>query len=160
VAEGRAAGPDHLSGATREKSVVSKRRVGAVGLALGLGLGAVGSVPASASEGLPVLGGLLGGADGGLLNGLVGSLLHGEGGIFGHEGGVLAGDDQLSDVVEGFGSEDDGFIGGGMEVVGAVQDVLGDANIGGEGSFGGGSGVGGVLGGLLSNGTGLLGGVL
>ena len=141
--------------------MVSKRRVGAVGLALGLGLGAVGAVPASASEGLPVLGGLLGGVDGGLLSGLAGSLLHGEGGIFGHEGGVLAGDDELSDVVEGFGSEDDGFVGSGMEVVGAVQDVLGDPNIGGEGSFGGGSGaLGGVLGGLLSNGAGLLGGVL
>jgi hypothetical protein len=91
----------------------------------------------------------------------VSGLLQGEGGIFGHEGGVIAGDDQLSDVVEGFDSEDGELVGGGLEVVGAVQDVLGDANIGGEGSFGGGSGyLGGLLGGLLSNGVGLLGGVL
>jgi hypothetical protein len=96
-------------------------------------------------------------------------LLHGEGGIFGHEGGVIAGDDQLGDVLGGFDSEDGELVGDGMEVVGAVQDVLGDPNIGGEGSFGDtvvgrgpvlGGGLGGVLGGLLSNGVGLLGGIL
>ncbi len=133
----------------------SARRVGAAGLALGLCLGVVNAIPASAS--------LLG------LDTVVSSLLHGEGGIFGHEGGVIAGDDQLSDVLGGFDSEDGEVVGGGMEVVGAVEDVLGDANIGGEGSFGDsvvgrgpvlGGGVGGVLGGLLSNGVGLLGGVL
>ena len=127
-------------------------------------------IPASASTDAPLpaaVGGLLGGVDGGLLDGLVSGLLHGEGGIFGHEGGVLAGDDQLGDVVQGLGSHDDGLLGGTMDVVGAVQAVAGDPNIGGEGSFGdpvvgggllGGS-LGGVLGGLLSGGTGLLGGV-
>jgi hypothetical protein len=118
------------------------------------------TAPASAS--------LLGGLDGNLLDGLVSGLLHGEGGILGHEGGVVAGDDQLTDVVEGFDSEDGEFVGGGLEVLGAVEDVLGDPNIGGDGSFGDpavgrgplGGGLGGVLGGLLSNGTGLLGGVL
>ncbi len=125
----------------------SARRVGAAGLALGLCLGVVTTIPASAS--------LLG------LDTVVSSLLQGEGGIFGHEGGVLAGDDQLSDVVGGFDSEDGEVIGSGLEVVGAVQDVLEDPSIGGEGSFGDGSGLlGGVLGGLLSNGAGLLGGVL
>jgi hypothetical protein len=114
---------------------------------LGLCLGAVNAIPASAS--------LLG------LDTVVSSLLHGEGGIFGHEGGVIAGDDQLGDVLGGFDSEDGELVGDGMEVVGAVEDVLGDPNIGGEGSFGGGSGaLGGVLGGLLSNGVGLLGGIL
>jgi hypothetical protein len=115
----------------------------------------VNAIPASAS--------LLG------LDTVVSSLLNGEGGIFGHEGGVIAGDDQLSDVLGGFDSGDGEVVGGGMEVVGAVKDVLADPNIGGEGSFGGsvvgggpvlGGGVGGVLGGLLSNGVGLLGGVL
>jgi hypothetical protein len=126
-------------------------------------------IPASASTDapLPAVSGLLGGVDGGLLGGLVSGLLQGEGGIFGHEGGVLAGDDELGDVVEGLGSDDDGLVGGGLEVVGAVQDVVGDPNIGGEGSFGDpvvgggllGGALGGVLGGLLSGGTGLLGGV-
>ncbi len=133
----------------------STRRVGAAGLVLGLCLGAVNAIPASAS--------LLG------LDTVVSSLLHGEGGIFGHEGGVIAGDDQLGDVLGGFDSEDGELVGDGMEVVGAVQDVLGDPNIGGEGSFGDtvvgrgpvlGGGLGGVLGGLLSNGVGLLGGIL
>ena len=133
----------------------SARRVGATGLALGLCLGLVNTIPASAS--------LLG------LDTLVSSLLHGEGGIFGHEGGVIAGDDQLSDVLGGFDSGDGEVIGGGMEVVGAVEGVLGDADIGGEGSFGDpvvgrgpifGGGLGGVLGGLLNNGVGLLGGIL
>ena len=135
------------------------QRVAAAGLVLGLGLGAASTIPASASEGVPGLGGLLGGVDGGVLGGLVNGLLHGEGGIFGHEGGVLAGDDELGDVVEGFGS-DDGFVGAGLEMVGAVEDVLSNPDIGGEGSFGDGSGLlGGVLGGLLSGGTDLLGGV-
>ena len=133
----------------------STRRVGAAGLVLGLCLGAASTTPASAS--------LLG------LDTLVSSLLHGEGGVFGHEGGVIAGDDQLGDVLEGFDSEDGEVVGGGMEVVGAVEGVLGDADIGGEGSFGDpvvgrgpvfGGGLGGVLGGLLSNGVGLLGGIL
>ena len=126
---------------------------------LGLCFGAASAAPASAS--LPVLDGILGGGDGGLLGlgGIVNGLLNGEGGIFGHEGGVIAGDDTLGDVVEGFGSED-GFVEGGEEILGAVTDVVRAPNIGGEGSFGGGSGaLGGVLGGLLSGGTGLLGGV-
>ena len=113
------------------------------------------TAPASAS--------LLGGLDGNLLDGLVSGLLHGEGGVFGHEGGVIAGDDQLSDVVEGFDSEDGELVGNGLGVVGDVGGFL-DDNVGGEGSFGdnqvGGGLLGGVLGGLLSNGTGLLGGVL
>ncbi|MCA1842907.1 MAG: hypothetical protein LC792_06885 [Actinobacteria bacterium] len=139
------------------------RRVGAAGLALGLCLGAASIIPAHADAAGPV-DGLVGTVDGGLLNGLVGSLLHGEGGIFGHEGGVLAGDDQLGDVVAGFAdSGDDGLLGGGLDIVGAVGDVVADPNVGGEGSFGGpavGSGaLGGVLGGLLSGGAGLLGGV-
>jgi hypothetical protein len=138
----------------RTALAISTRRVGAAGLVLGLCFGAFSTTPASAS--------LLG------LDTLVGSLLHGEGGIFGHEGGVIAGDDQLSDVL-GFDAEGGEVVGGGMEVVGAVEDVLGDPNIGGEGSFGDtvvgrgplvGGGIGGVLGGLLSNGVGLLGGVL
>ena len=113
---------------------------------LGLCLGAASTTPASAS--------LLG------LDTLVSSLLHGEGGIFGHEGGVIAGDDQLGDVIGGFDSEDGEVVGGGLEIVGDVGGFL-DDNIGGEGSFGGGSGaLGGVLGGLLSNGVGLHGGVL
>jgi hypothetical protein len=133
----------------------SVRRVGAAGLVLGLCLGAVNAIPASAS--------LLG------LDAVVSSLLHGEGGIFGHEGGVIAGDDQLGDVLGGFDSEGGEVLGGGSEVVGAVEGVLGDADIGGEGSFGDpvvgrgpifGGGIGGVLGGLLSNGVGLLGGIL
>jgi hypothetical protein len=133
----------------------STRRVGAAGLVLGLCLGAVNAIPASAS--------LLG------LDTVVSSLLHGEGGIFGHEGGVIAGDDHLNDVLGGFDSEDGELVGGGMEVVGAVEDVLGNAELGGEGSFGDtvvgrgpilGGGLGGVLGGLLNNGVGLLGGIL
>jgi len=92
----------------------------------------------------------------------VSGLLHGEGGIFGHEGGVLAGDDQLSDVVEGFDSEDGEVVGGALDAVGSVGGLV-DDNIGGEGSFGGtrvgGGLLGGVLGGLLNNGTGLLGGI-
>lgn len=148
------------------------RRAAAAGLVLGLGLGAASSVPASAVTGeLPVVGGLVGGVDGGLLDGLVGSLLHGEGGVFGHEGGVIAGDDQLTDVVAGFGAEADGFVGGGLDIVDAVGDVVADPKIGGEdslgdpavggGALGGvlGGGLGGILGGLLSGGTGLLGGV-
>jgi hypothetical protein len=126
-------------------------------------------IPASASTDapLPAVSGLLGGIDGGLLDGLVGGLLHGEGGIFGHEGGVLAGDDKIGDVVEGLGSDNDGLVSGSLEVVGAVQDAVGEGNIGGEGSFGDpvvgggllGGAFGGVLGGLLSGGTGFLGGV-
>jgi len=154
--------PEHVPAAHKgEDDVTSKRRVAAAGLVLGLALGTAGTVPASASVGLPILGGLLGGGDGGVLGGLIGGLLHGEGGVFGHEGGVLAGDDQLGEVIAGFDAEEDEFVGGGVEMVEAVQDVVSDANIGGEGSFGGGSGaLGGVLGGLLSNGVGLLGGVL
>ena len=142
------------------------KRVGAAGLVLGLCFGAVSMIPASASTDapLPAVSGLLGGVDGGLLGGVVNGLLHGEGGIFGHEGGVLAGDDKLGDVVEGLGSDD--LAGGSLEVVGAVQDAVGEGNIGGEGSFGDpvvGGGLlgplGGVLGGLLSGGTGFLGGV-
>ena len=132
---------------------ISTRCVGAAGLVLGLCLGAISATPASAS--------LLG------LDTVVSSLLHGEGGIFGHEGGVIAGDDRLSDVL-GFDSAESELVGGGMEVVGAVESVLSDPQIGGEGSFGDsvvgrgplGGGIGGVLGGLLSNGVGLLGGVL
>jgi hypothetical protein len=155
--------PAH-SGRTALASKV--RRVSAAGLALGLCLGAAGTIPASASEGAPALG-FLGGVDGGLLGGLVGGLLHGEGGIFGHEGGVLAGDDQLGDVVGGLAADDDGLVGGALDIVGAAGDVAADPNIGGEGSFEGptvgggilGGALGGVLGGLLSGGTGLLGGV-
>lgn len=144
------------------------RRVGAVGLALGLGLGALSSLPAhadtTAAPAVPV-GGLLGTVDGGLLGGLVGGLLNGQGGVFGPDGGVFAGDDSVGDVVGGLagGLGGDETIGGSMEVVGAVTDSLGAGNIGGEGSFAGpavGSGLlGGVLGGLLGGGTGLLGGV-
>ena len=127
-------------------------------------------MPASANIGasVPAVDQLVGSADGGLLGGLLGSLLHGEGGLLGHEGGVVAGDDRLGDVVGGFAEESGGLFGA-AEVVGAVGDVLADPNIGGDGSFGEpsvGSGlpiagglVGGVLGGLLSGGTGLLGGV-
>jgi hypothetical protein len=114
--------------------------------------------------------GLLGTVDGGLLGGLLSSLVSGEGGLLGHEGGVIAGDDKLGDVVGGFAEESGGLFGA-PEVVGAVSDVLADPNIGGEDSFGDpavgggalapvlGGGLGGVLGGLLSGGTGLLGGV-
>ncbi len=100
--------------------------------------------------------------DGGLLDGLVGGVLGGEGGLFGHEGGVLAGDDTVGDVVSGFAAEAGDSP---LEVVGAVSDVLAEPKIGGEGSFagpavgGGLLGLGGILGGLLSTGTGLLGGV-
>lgn len=152
--------------------MASVRRVGAAGLALGLCIGAAGSIPASANitEPAHAVEGVLGSVDGGLLGGLVGGLLRGEGGLFGNEGGVLAGDDELGDVVGGFAEEGDGLLGG-MEVVGAVSDVLANPNVGGEGSFGEpavgggvlggllGGGLGGVLGGLLSGGTGLLGGV-
>jgi hypothetical protein len=151
-----------------ETTVVSTvRRVGAAGLALGLCLGAVNGLPASADEKTqapaPAVGGLLGAVDGGLLDGLVGALLHGEGGVLGHEGGVLAGDDQLDDVVDGLAASDDGLLGGSLEVVGPVEDVLGAPEIGGNDSFEapsvGGGLLGGVLGGLLGGGTGLLGGV-
>jgi hypothetical protein len=108
---------------------------------------------------VPAVGGLLGLVDGGLLDGLVGGVLSGEGGVFGHEGGVLAGDDTLGEVVSGFGEAGEGP----LEVVGAVGDVLAEPKIGGEGSFAGpsvGDGLlGGVLGGLLGGGTGLLGGI-
>ena len=156
----------------RTQLASTTRRVGAAGLALGLCLGAASMVPAHASGGDPVSG-LLGGVDGGLLGGLVGSLVQGEGGLLGHEGGVIAGDDQLGDVVAGFAdSGDDGLVGGGLDIVGAVGDVVADPNVGGEGSFGGpvvgggalggvlgGNVLGGLLGGLLGGGTGLLGGV-
>ena len=141
------------------------RRVGAVGVALGLCLGAASTIPASADTGavpVPAVGGLLGLLDGGLLDGLVGGLLGGEGGVFGHEGGVLAGDDELGEVVGGLAGEAGD---GPLEIVGAVSDVLATPKIGGEGSFGGPSvgggalGLGGILGGLLGSGTGLLGGV-
>lgn len=140
------------------------RRVGAAGLALGLCLGAASTIPASADTNIPVpaVGGFLGLLDGGLLDGLVGGLLSGEGGVLGHEGGVLAGDDQLGDVVGGLTGEGGDSA---LEVVGAVGDVLAEPKIGGEGSFdapsvaGGLPVLGGVLGGLLSTGTGLLGGV-
>ena len=140
------------------------RKVGAAGVALGLCLGAASTIPASAETSLPVpaVGGLLGLLDGGLLDGLVGGLLGGEGGVFGHEGGVLAGDDQLGEVVGGLAGEAGD---GPLEIVGGVGDVLAEPKIGGEGSFGGPSvgsglplGLGGILGGLLSTGTGLLGG--
>jgi hypothetical protein len=150
--------------------VASLRRVGAAGLALGLCIGAASTLPASAGTTEPIhaVDGVVGTVDGGLLGGLLGSLLSGEGGLLGHEGGVLAGDDSLGDVLGGFTGEADG-LGGGQEVLGAVGDVLANPHIGGEGSFGGstvGSGLplvggvlSGVLGGLLSGGTGLLGGV-
>ena len=135
-------------------------------MALGLCLGAASTIPASAGAAVPVqvpvVGGLLGLLDGGLLDGLVGGLLSGEGGVFGHEGGVLAGDDELGDVVGGLAGEAGD---GPLEIVGGVGDVLAEPKIGGEGSFGGSSvgggalGLGGILGGLLSTGTGLLGGV-
>jgi hypothetical protein len=100
--------------------------------------------------------------DGGVLDGLVGGLLGGEGGLFGHEGGVVAGDDTVGEVVGGLAGEAGDSP---LEVVAAVSDVLADPKIGGEGSFGdpsvggGPAGLGGVLGGLLSTGTGLLGGI-
>jgi len=141
------------------------RRVGAAGLVLGLGLGAVSMIPAHAdtaaapaaapAAAAPAVSGLLGAVDGGLLGGVLGSLLHGQGGIFGPDGGVIAGDDQLGDVLGGLASD------GGGELVGAVGDVVSQPQIGGQGSFGEPqSPVGGLLGGLLSNGVGLLGGVL
>ena len=126
----------------------SVRRFGAAGLVLGLGLGAVSMIPAhadtaAAPAAAPAVSGLLGAVDGGLLGGLVQSLFYGQGGILGPDGGVIAGDDQLGDVVGGFG------------------DAIANPQIGGQGSFGdAGSPVGGLLGGLLSNGVGLLGGVL
>lgn len=141
------------------------RRVAAAGAVLGLCLGAASTIPASADTALPALpavGGLLGVVDGGVLDGLVGGLLGGEGGLFGHEGGVLAGDDTVGEVVGGLAGEAGDSP---LEVVGAVSDVLADPKIGGEGSFGdpsvggGPAGLGGILGGLLSTGTGLLGGV-
>jgi hypothetical protein len=143
------------------------RRGSAAGLALGLCLGALNSLPASAGTetgaAAPAVGGLLGALDGGLLDGALSALLHGEGGIFGHEGGVIAGDDQLGDVFGGLGATDDGLVGGSLEVVGSVGDVLGAPEIGGRDSFEapsvGGGLLGGVLGGLLGGGTGLLGGV-
>lgn len=150
--------------------MASVRRFGAAGLVLGLCIGAASTVPASANITQPVhnVDRVIGTVDGGLLGGLVGGLLRGEGGLFGHEGGVLAGDDSLGDVVGGFAEESGDFFGA-SDVVGAVGDVIADPNIGGEGSFDSptiGSGLpvvggllGGVLGGLLSGGTGLLGGV-
>jgi hypothetical protein len=113
------------------------RRVVVAGVALGLGVGAVNSLPASAGVNVPAppVGGLLGAVDGGLLGGLLSALLHGEGGIFGHEGGVLAGDDQLGEVFDGLGSDNDNLVGGSLEVVGAVGEVLGAPDIGGQGSF-------------------------
>lgn len=151
------------------------RKVGVAGVALGLSLGIAGTIPASASfDGpapAPATGGLLGGGGGllGLLDGtgllgLVGGLLSGEGGLVGHEGGVLAGDDTLGEVVSGFAGEADVVEEGPAEVVGAVSDVLAMPKIGGEGSFGdpkvGGGllGLGGLLGGLLGGAGGLLGG--
>lgn len=138
------------------------RRVAAAGAALGLCLGAASTSSASADTGLPAVGGVLGVVDGGLLDGLVSGLLGGEGGLFGHEGGVVAGDDTVGDVVAGFAAEAGDSP---LEIVGAVTDVLAEPNIGGEGSFdspsvgGGPLGLGGVLGGLLGGGAGLLGGV-
>src|SRR5438477_5071101 len=142
----------------------SVRRVGAAGLVLGLGLGAVSMIPAQADSALPVpaVGGLLGTVDGGLLGGLVGSVLNGQGGVFGPDGGVIAGDDHLGDVVGGLTSGNDSLLGG-LAAVGAVGDVIANPNIGGEGSFGdpsvgggpAGNVLGGLLGGLLSGGTGL-----
>ena len=146
------------------------RRVGAAGLVVGLGLGAVSMVPAHAdgpvAVPVPAVNGVLGAVDGGLLGGLVGSLLQGQGGVFGPDGGVIAGDDRLGDVVGGLTSGDDSVLGG-LQAVGAIGDVIANPQIGGEGSFAdpsvGGGPVGGVLGGLLggllSGGTGLLGGV-
>ena len=165
-------GRDGVAGDARRTALTSRiRRVGAAGLALGLCLGAASTIPAAAAtEELPVVGGLLGSVDGGLLGGLVGGLLQGEGGVFGHEGGVIAGDDQLTDVVAGFSSGGE-VVGAAVDMVDAVGDVVADPNIGGEDSFddpavGGGAlggavggPLGGVLGGLLSGGTGLLGGV-
>jgi hypothetical protein len=132
---------------------------------LGLCLGAASILPAHADTPAPVGGGLLGAVDGGLLGGLVGGLLHGQGGVFGPDGGVIAGDDQLGDVVSGMAGGD-GLLGG-LSALSAVSDTLADPKIGGEGSFGdpqvGGGPVGGVLGGLLGGllggGAGLLGGV-
>lgn len=138
------------------------RRVAAAGAALGLCLGAASTIPASGNTAVPAAGGLLGVVDGGLLDGSVGGLLGGEGGLFGHEGGVVAGDDTVGDVVAGFGAEARDSP---LEIVGAVSDVLAEPDIGGDGSFGSPSvgggplGLGGVLGGLLGGGAGLLGGV-
>jgi hypothetical protein len=161
-------------GCARRAAMASTvRRVGATGLVLGLGLGAVSMLPAHADSPLPIpvpaVGGLLGTVDGGLLGGLVGGLLQGQGGVFGPDGGVIAGDDQVGDVVGGLTSGDDSLLGG-LEAVGAVGDVVANPQIGGGGSFAdpsvgggpatGGLGFGGLLGGLLSGGTGLLGGVL
>ena len=148
----------------------SVRRVGAAGLILGLGLGGLGMLPAHADGALPLpaVGGVLGTVDGGLLGGLVGSLLSGQGGVFGPDGGVIAGDDQVGDVVGGLTAGDDSLLGG-LGAVSALGDVIANPQIGGDGSFGdpsvvlgpvgGALGLGGLLGGLLSNGTGLLGGV-
>jgi len=122
-------------------------------------------MPASAETslpGVPAVGGLLGMVDAALLGGLAGGFLGGEGGLFGHEGGVLAGDDTVADVVGGLAAEAGDSP---REVVGAVTDVLAEPRIGGEGSLGdpsvggGPLGLGGILGGLLGGGAGLLGGV-
>jgi hypothetical protein len=148
------------------------RRVGAAGLALGLGLGAVSMIPAHADGAaplpVPAVGGLLGTVDGGLLGGVVGSLLNGQGGVFGPDGGVIAGTNNLGDVVGGLTSGNDNLLGG-LGALSAVGDAVANPQIGGEGSFGdptvgegpvgGALGLGGLLGGLLSGGTGLLGGV-
>jgi hypothetical protein len=142
------------------------RRVGAAGLVLGLCLGAASTLPAHAdSAPAPVGGALLGAVDGGLLGGLVGGLLQGQGGVFGPDGGVLAGDDQVGDVVSGLAG--DGGLLGGLSALSAVGDSLANPQIGGDGSFGdpqvgggpAGGVVGGLLGGLLGGGAGLLGGV-
>ena len=140
------------------------RRVGAAGLVLGLCLGAASTLPAHADTPAPV-GGLLGAVDGGLLGGLVGGLLHGQGGVFGPDGGVIAGDDQFGQVVDGLAGG--GGLLGGLSALSAVGDTLANPKIGGDGSFGdpqvGGGPAGGVLGGLLGSllggGAGLLGGV-
>jgi hypothetical protein len=152
----------------------SVRRVGAAGLVLGLGLGAVSMIPAQADSAapvalpLPAVGGLLGTVDGGLLGGLVGSLLNGQGGLSGPDGGVIAGDNQVGDVVSGLTSGPDSLLGG-LGALSAVGDAVANPQIGGDGSFGdpslgegpvgGALGLGGLLGGLLSTGTGLLGGL-
>ena len=148
--------------------MASVRRIGAAGLVLGLGVGTVSSLPAVANPGasapaptpVPAVNGVLGAVDQGLLGGLLGSLLHGPGGIFGPDGGVLAGSNTLGDVVQGLGGSRGDSLLGGLQAVGAVSDVLASPQIGGAGSFQTPSVGGGVLGGLLGNGSSLLGGVL
>jgi hypothetical protein len=144
------------------------RRVGAAGVALGLCLGAASTLPARADSSAPTLApavnGVLGAVDGGLLGGLVGGLVQGQGGIFGPDGGVFAGTNNLGDVFNGLAG---GGVLGGLSAISAVGDALANPQIGGNGSLAapsvGGGPVGGVLGGLLgsllSGGPGLLGGV-